>query len=441
MATVGDVTVVVRADIGQFRTAGAQVEATTQRMGRAAMSSSAVVNKLERALGGMAFAAAGVPGPLGRIASILLQFSAGGLVTLGVVAGIGAIGAAYNAFTDQTKKAAEGQDILARAIAETERQARAAKTTQTISDMMAGTVPGGPRGPLLVGGVPQRPSRGVSAGAPSPFRLGFTSDDLRMLQDWGDTLRELDRSIAAVQPHLDLFFRSFVDPVSLEKMTTIWEGWNAEIETTRTIMADLNQLFLSLQTPADRFAANVQKIMSAFEKGLIGSDMTSELLQKSVDELMEGQEDIKTQWETLGASLGEVFARSFVRSAFDGFKNFGDVIKNVLATIIEEAVIAGLKKGFGKKGGDGGSVISSLLSIGATVAGALIGGPAGGAAAGTVAGGAFETFASASNPGGIILAGPPTAPRDPMSAARDAEWMHFLGESIRNFQAGGGRLG
>src|SRR3990167_5327222 len=262
-----------------------QASQATTRLGRNSMTSASMVNRLERAMGGMAFAAAGVPGPLGRIASILLQFSTGGLVTLAAITGIGLIGAAYNRLRDQTKDAAKEQDMLARAIEDTARRAREAAASRTISGIMAGTVPGGPRGPLLKGGVPQRPGLSTGSAAAGPFRLGITGEDLVMMRAWDEMLKESSRLMQNLQPQLDLFFRSFVDPIALGKMNVIWDNWNASLETSREQMAELNTLFVSLQTPADQFAMTVEKIMGALDKELIGTDRANTMLQGAADKL------------------------------------------------------------------------------------------------------------------------------------------------------------
>ena len=116
MAKVGDVLVAFRADVGQFtrgiRDAQADMgkfQTSVTRVQAPVTQTTTIVNKLERALGGAAFAAAGVPGPLGKAASIMLQFGTGGAVTLGVIAGLGAIAVAWQAIRMEANLAAEAQ--------------------------------------------------------------------------------------------------------------------------------------------------------------------------------------------------------------------------------------------------------------------------------------------------------------------------------------------
>ena len=93
---------------------GARVQATAARATEGLAS-------VRRGMEQLAAQATGVEGPIGRIASGLLMFGTGGLVTLGVVAGIGAIAGAYQSATQAVndlreaneKASASFQDVLA----------------------------------------------------------------------------------------------------------------------------------------------------------------------------------------------------------------------------------------------------------------------------------------------------------------------------------------
>jgi hypothetical protein len=84
----------------------AAAQATTA-VGATSAKASPLVNSMRSALTNLASQAAGVPGPLGRVASLLLQFTGGGGLALGVVAGIGLIVLAWNRLTAATRKAHE----------------------------------------------------------------------------------------------------------------------------------------------------------------------------------------------------------------------------------------------------------------------------------------------------------------------------------------------
>lgn len=65
------------------------------------------VAKLQNAFGNLAVAAAGIPGPVGRVASTLGQFAIGGAVTVAVLAGIAALTFAWRKFREEAVRAEE----------------------------------------------------------------------------------------------------------------------------------------------------------------------------------------------------------------------------------------------------------------------------------------------------------------------------------------------
>lgn len=68
--------------------------------------------RLSSAMQVLTTASLGIPGPLGRITSSLGALALGGGVTIGVLAAFAALGAAYNAFTEDARKAREENDKL-----------------------------------------------------------------------------------------------------------------------------------------------------------------------------------------------------------------------------------------------------------------------------------------------------------------------------------------
>ncbi len=93
------------------------------------------LNALEGGLRSLAFEAAGVGGPMGRIAEGLLKFGGGSGLILGAAAGIGLITLAYNALTKESREAAEAQEKLRGEITKTaaSRAAALVPTTKLIS--------------------------------------------------------------------------------------------------------------------------------------------------------------------------------------------------------------------------------------------------------------------------------------------------------------------
>lgn len=93
-----------------FQKAAQAVERTTTAAEKATPS----FDRMRGALTQIAVSASGIPGPVGRLASVLGQFSVGGAVTVGVLAGIAAISLAWAALTKESEgQRAENQRVIA----------------------------------------------------------------------------------------------------------------------------------------------------------------------------------------------------------------------------------------------------------------------------------------------------------------------------------------
>lgn len=75
------------------------VTTVTERSARVSQDASLHFGRMRGALTQVALSASGIPGPLGRVASVLSQFTVGGGVTVGVLAGITALSFAWKEFT------------------------------------------------------------------------------------------------------------------------------------------------------------------------------------------------------------------------------------------------------------------------------------------------------------------------------------------------------
>lgn len=78
-----------------------------QAVSKSAASAAPSLDRLRGPLTAIAISASGIPGPLGRVASVLGQFAFGGALTIGVMAGIAAIGLAWEKATEKSRKARE----------------------------------------------------------------------------------------------------------------------------------------------------------------------------------------------------------------------------------------------------------------------------------------------------------------------------------------------
>lgn len=112
----------------------AKANAAITQVGKSGPGARAGLKAVETGARALAFEAAGLAGPMGRISAGLLQIGGGSAAVLGAVAGIGAIALAYNLLTKESREAAEAEkkhreELLASARA---RAQAAAPQTQVI---------------------------------------------------------------------------------------------------------------------------------------------------------------------------------------------------------------------------------------------------------------------------------------------------------------------
>lgn len=115
-ATVGELLVRIRADITELERG---LNAGQRSVAAFSQRAAPGIRTIENSFRALAFQAAGIPGPIGRITHALLTMSAGGTVTLGVIAGIGLIALAWRKLTSDAREAAEAQRDALRAAIET----------------------------------------------------------------------------------------------------------------------------------------------------------------------------------------------------------------------------------------------------------------------------------------------------------------------------------
>jgi hypothetical protein len=135
------------------------------------------LNKMERALGALAGQAVGVQGPIGNLATTLLQFGTGGLVTTGIVAGVAVIGLAWNALSREQKEAEKSLDEYIRT---SERFAKGASQSVLLGNAQSNTQ-------AQVDRIRKRLAETVTIGgsrAGGPVtRLALTGDDRTAAED------------------------------------------------------------------------------------------------------------------------------------------------------------------------------------------------------------------------------------------------------------------
>lgn len=82
-----------------------QVAQDMRRLNTTTSDATRGMTQMRGAMQALAAQAVGLPGPLGRLSSVLLQMSVGGTVTVGVLAGIAAMGLAWRKFTEEAREA------------------------------------------------------------------------------------------------------------------------------------------------------------------------------------------------------------------------------------------------------------------------------------------------------------------------------------------------
>jgi len=90
----------------------AKSNAALGQLARSGPNAGQGLRAVERGAQLLAFQAAGLTGPLGRVSAGLLQLGGGNALVLGAVAGVGAIAFAYSALTKESREAAEAQQKL-----------------------------------------------------------------------------------------------------------------------------------------------------------------------------------------------------------------------------------------------------------------------------------------------------------------------------------------
>lgn len=87
----------------------AKANAGLAQIGKSGPGARTGLRAVEQGARALAFEAAGLAGPMGRVFSGLLQIGGGSAAVVGAVAGIGAIAFAYNALTKESREAAEAE--------------------------------------------------------------------------------------------------------------------------------------------------------------------------------------------------------------------------------------------------------------------------------------------------------------------------------------------
>ena len=128
----GGFDLIVRTFFSDGLSAGlAKANASLNQFTRSGPGARVGMRAIQQGAQALAFSAAGLAGPMGRVAAGLLQIGGGNAVVLGAVAGLGAVALAYNLLTKESREAAEAEKKHREELLASARARAAAATPQT----------------------------------------------------------------------------------------------------------------------------------------------------------------------------------------------------------------------------------------------------------------------------------------------------------------------
>lgn len=362
--------------------------------------------KLIRALEGIALSSIGLDSKLGRLAATFLSFSAGGAITLGVVAGIAAIGAAWDKLTEKTKRAREASEA-------------AIKTSLTFGE------PGGKEVFLQ----PQLEARrDLLKSKLAEETTGYdpkTGKRIPVVQGAARTTMEDElRGITAALNRLAL---------SAKDAKSEWDQFSASLasgrltERQKELIGIMTGLEALRQQPglAPSSTAGRPYVSDTGYQGFLRNQVSGDAVLKGLEAAKKRfpivlRPDPKelSEIQRIGADMGGELVAGILQAITDAKFSFGSLLKGLFITAAQTAVRIG---------------ITAALTA-----------PSGGVGAGVLpfAGPGGIGFAPATPPGSaglsLDVSGLPPA-RDPFSITRDADWLRVMKESQRVARQGGFR--
>lgn len=385
-ATVGELLIRIRADVNQLEAGLKKAEGLTTGL---ATRTAPGLRAVQNAFAALGFQAAGLPGPIGRLSRLLLMFAAGGVVTLGVVAGIGAIGLAWKklrADADELRKAA---DEAIKSLIKLPEAVRVSQDVATARQRFAQVE----REMQLIAGT-GAPPEGISERL---FRLRFypgTAAGLNKMRElvveWG----RLAGAIAAGERSL----RQFATTANLEAVRGL-----GLVPTMAAIPGGPETREERLQRRVNNLLGIPQEMPAGFQ------DIGLERFQARVNEILRRMPrlpkvdlDIRRAWRELGFTIGDYFLEGF-RAATEG--GIGGFLKSLGFTLLRGVIFGAITTA------TGGTFAAGFATGTGIPIPAKSGGGGGGASAPQLN---FSNFPAATNP---------------LAAARDREWQRFFRES------------
>jgi hypothetical protein len=397
----------------------------------------------------LAASTVGARGPLGALTSGLLLFGAGSTIGLGVAAGLAALAVGFHKIREGARDAAEMVKKYADAWRDLPEQQKV-ETGQNLVALQAQQA-------ALSSRIIRERDR-VIEGPDKVFLEAIRSANVKALEK---QFIEVSKGVAGATVAVDSFGEA--GRRAWEKIKDAFEQASKGIELIPLHAAEAIEEWSSkMQHQADvvrdaldpirAYNREVQALRELEARGPLGLPGAITRAERLARQAQIGQEmfpvpdladvvappwvksKMKQDFDDLGLTAAGAFTRGFVRSAFEGFKGFGNVLKNIFASLFEDALIQALRRLGSGKGGVGG-ILGFVFKAGLGFV------PGGSAIGGLVPGGGPGPRGSPVGPpefsGMNINVGPA---RDPISIARDAQWLKALAESNLQLEAGGFRL-
>ena len=476
--TVGELLVRIRADVSQLEAGLKTAERGVNSFGNVGSQATRTTGRLENALRGLGVSAAGIPGPMGRVANALLSFAPGGLAMAGALAGIGALVIAWQIVTDRAQKAREEMQrtIDALGVLKQARLERVSGLIQGARDIdQLGTLGGvtfpiGGAAPGLVKLLEQRKQivaelRQLQARLDPAATIKLGAEEARAafqeFQNLQGALEVVDRQVRVVGGQFQGTFELAVEGAMrlarelsglgetiLPQLTTSTDKFNEAMARSRaapSVTAARNLPFLIDNMFGPDVKAQFQQRVADIEGAFRSTSSALEEARERLGELQLAQEDLNRRYNE-GAIDAWAFADAtkLVQEAmYRATRDF----QLAAASLIEMGgqLIASVMRAF--RSGNLLNIFSSLTrAIGTAlmfvnpVAGAIVIG------GGEIITAGLEPQSQsrvASQPASAALtidvSGMPPA-ANPLAAARDRDWQRFLRESASLARGAGYRF-
>lgn len=328
--------------------------------------SSRAIGILRNGMVGLATQAAGVTGPIGRLAQGLLMLGGGGTVVLAVAAGVGAISIAYRKLTQDSRDAEQAQKDLTKAL-------------QGV----------GVHGQLTAARMQEANARQALGRLDQPGFFGRIADIFRTEGEMETRRQAALRDISGAEN-------------AVARAAAEVAKWQAAIaaDAEREASARMRSLMALDKTIAKlppKELTEAGRIKGLRMDEAIGGKETFEAMRDSLNSLpgkmrfgLE-QAGISESMREFGISVG----RQFAMGMLEGIQSMADLFKMVISSVLDFAL---------------GSILGAIFPPAAALGG-------------------IKGSAVAPAKMGLDISGLPKA-ATPMAAARDAQWQNFLRESV-----------